>query len=258
MTFLNKIFGIKDKQTLMDNAPYLAPWYFQTDNPKLFKDNKQLRWKYINKVGKEEVGVNILEDKSGNCYAIVDIYSYLLPSSDNKSFLIWCRTLEKVFGLQSIDIFYYDTDNLKPFADRDKAILHLKEQKQPFAFSINSTTKIQVDFDPTKEAMKFNFPDEFKKFGEFIFITELTNLYDNPNPENYWHNTTMLDFKTAKGWVFNYPQDWFNKSDCDFGYQWVTRAIRNPKTNLIHGQGIRLSDFVLDETNRNRNDKQLE
>jgi hypothetical protein len=60
----------------------------------------------------------------------------------------------------------------------------------------------------------------------------------------------MLLIKPESGWVFNYPQDWFNKSNCDFDYQWITRAIRDPKTNLIHGQGIRLSDFVLDESNR--------
>ena len=100
--------------------------------------------------------------------------------------------------------------------------------------------------------MKFSFPDEFKKFGEFILLTELDNLYENPDPNNYWHNTTMLLIKPDSGWVFSYPQDWFNKSNGDFGYEWITRAIRDPKTNLINGQGIRLSDFVLDESNKQR------
>ena len=255
MSFLNKIFGKDDKLTLMDSAPYLTPWYLDKDKPKLLKGGEQLKWKRVNKVGKEEVGVLVLEDMNKNCYGIVDIYTYILPSNDNKSFLIWCRTLEKVFGHQPLNIFYYTTDNLQPFADTDKAILKLKELKQPFAFSVNPTSKVKIDFDPTQDAMKFDFPDDFKKFGEFIFITELANLYENPTPDKYWHNTSMLDFKADKGWIFNYPQDWFNKSDCDYGYQWITRAVRNPETNLIHGQGIRISDFVLDNTNRQRNEK---
>ena len=60
----------------------------------------------------------------------------------------------------------------------------------------------------------------------------------------------MLSITPVTGEILNYPQDWFNKSGCDFGYQWITRAIKNPKTGLIHGEGIRLPDFVLDDTNR--------
>ena len=98
--------------------------------------------------------------------------------------------------------------------------------------------------------MQFEIPTEIKKFKQFILITELDNLYFNPNPNNFWHNTTMLDVNLEKGIIHNYPQDWFNKGDADFGYQWITRAIRNPKTNLIEGQGIRISEFILDDTNR--------
>lgn len=128
-------------------------------------------------------------------------------------------------------------------------------EKKKIHFAVEPAAKVEFAFDPREEAMKFDFPDEFKKFGEFILLTELQYLYDNSDPDNYWHNTTMLYIKTESGWVFNYPQDWFNKSNCDFMYQWITGAIKNPKTNLIHGQGIRLEDFVLDETNRQRLDK---
>lgn len=234
----------------MDFAPYLTPWYVHQDKPKLLKDSEKLLWTRIDNVNNETVDVIVLEDNHKNCYAIIDIYTYILPSSEKNSFLIWDRDSKNVLGLQSLNIFYYSTDDLQPFEDRDKAILMLKKNKQSFKLSVNPTSKIKVDFDPTKEAMKFDFPEDFKKFGEFIFITELANLYINPNPDKYWHNTSMLDFKVDKGWIFNYPQDWFNKSNSDFGYEWITRAIRNPETKLIQGQGIRISDFVLDETNR--------
>ncbi|HEY5370411.1 MAG TPA: hypothetical protein VIJ75_15620 [Hanamia sp.] len=256
MNFLNKIFGKKEVTDLMDFAPFLTPWYIHQDKPKLFKDGKQLSWTRVSKIDTENVDVNVLEDNNRNCYAIFNIYNYILPSSDNTSFLIWDRDLEKnILGLQSLNIFYYSTDDLQPFVDRDNTILMLKQNKKSFKLAVKPTNKIKVDFDPTKDAMKFDFPEDFKKFGEFIFITELPNLYDNPNPDKYWHNTSMIDFKTKEGWIFNYPQDWFNKSNCDFGYQWITRAVRNPETKLIHGQGIRISDFILDETNRQQLNK---
>jgi hypothetical protein len=256
MSLLKYIFGNHDNENLMDEAPYLAPWYFAKDKPRLSKNNNQLKWRKIDKVGEKNVSVTVLTDDKDSCYGIVDMYSYLLPARDGKSFLMWCRTLDKVFGLQPINIFYYEVDNLKAFDDTDKEILKMKERKQPFHFSIEPTAKVKFEFNPTEDAMKIDFPDEFKKFGEFIFITELQNLYNNPDTGNYWHNTVFLCIKSDTGWIFSYPQDWFNKSDCDFGYQWITRAVRNPITKAIHGQGIRLSDFILDETNRNSLNKE--
>jgi hypothetical protein len=47
-----------------------------------------------------------------------------------------------------------------------------------------------------------------------------------------------------------YPQDWFNSSNLDFGYQWVTRVVRNAETGRVHGEGFRIEPFVLDETLR--------
>jgi hypothetical protein len=38
----------------------------------------------------------------------------------------------------------------------------------------------------------------------------------------------------------------------DFGYQWITRAVRDKDNNNIPGQGIRIDKFELDETGRQR------
>ncbi len=248
MNIINKILGKEDNQKLIDDAPYLAPWYFLKDKPELIRDGEILEWKPIG-----THGITALTDSADNCFALLSMVTYILPSSDNKSFLIWQRDLEKGIGLQQINIFYYEVDKLQPIVGRDKTISRMEKLK--FFISVEPSSKVRFAFNPKEDVMKVEFPDDFKKFGEFILLTELENMYDNPNPKKYWHNTTMLSIKADKGWVFNYPQDWFNKSNCDFGYQWITRAIRNPKTNLIHGQGIRLSDFVLDDTNRERLDK---
>lgn len=57
-------------------------------------------------------------------------------------------------------------------------------------------------------------------------------------------------FKPKQDLVFIYPQDWFNKADYDFGYEWITRVARDPKSGYIRGEGIRISDFILDDSNR--------
>jgi hypothetical protein len=49
-----------------------------------------------------------------------------------------------------------------------------------------------------------------------------------------------------------YPQDWFNDGRVDLGYQWVTRVARDPETGRIHGDGIRIDPFSLDDSMRGR------
>jgi hypothetical protein len=46
------------------------------------------------------------------------------------------------------------------------------------------------------------------------------------------------------------PQDWFNSGDFDFGYQWITKVVRDSNSGKIVGTGIRLKNFILDESGR--------
>ncbi|MHA4812120.1 hypothetical protein ACX0G9_28760 [Flavitalea flava] len=48
--------------------------------------------------------------------------------------------------------------------------------------------------------------------------------------------------------------DWFNKSDADFGYVWPTRIARSKIDNRFYGQGIRMGNFILDPTGKQRID----
>lgn len=249
LEFIKKLFRTesKDQQNgranLMDNAPFLSPWYLQEDKPILNKDDKQLNFK-------SESETITLNDNQKNCLGVIEIYSYILPSEDNQSFLIWNRSLEKVIGLQTITIKYYETNKLTAIENKSKKIFEIKKEKLPYYFNTEPTAEFSFKFNPNETEMKIEFPEEFKKFKHCLLITELENLYYNPNPNNFWHNTTILELNLEHGFVYNYPQDWFNKGNGDFGYQWITRAIRNPRTNLIEGQGIRISDFILDNTNR--------
>ena len=53
-----------------------------------------------------------------------------------------------------------------------------------------------------------------------------------------------------EGRVEVYPQDWFNEGNLDYGYQWVTRVARDSISGKIFGEGIRISQFVLDSSLR--------
>lgn len=47
-----------------------------------------------------------------------------------------------------------------------------------------------------------------------------------------------------------FPQDWFNDGTPNYGYQWITCATRDPATRRLLVSGIRIDNFILDETGR--------
>ena len=229
----------------MDSAPFLTPWYLKENNPKLIKNGRELKWRELE--GKESAGIIVLENKNGESHMLLDMSSYILVSKDNKSFLVWSRKHKENLN-QCVDIFYYETENLTIFNDQNEPIKRIRKDKIPIQVSANKEIKISLNLEPKTKSLDFIFPNEFKKFGEFMILTEVNNLYEKLEEHKYWHNTILIDLKTAENKIAFYSQDWFNKSEADFNYQWITRAIRNPKTNLIIGQGIRIDDFELDNS----------
>ena len=239
----------------MDKSPCLIPWDLGKKNLKIIKNEAILIWEPIG-----TSGTCVLTDENGNWYALISTCYYILIAQNNKSFLIWKRDSEKINDCQKIQLFYYEVEKLQPITEKEKILSRIKKVESSFSgeyikkerveifFAVEPTIKFEFLFNPRKDAMKFNFPEELKKFKEFILIIEFENLYENF--ASNWYNTTMLFINTENGWIYNYPQDWFNKSNYDFEYQGITRAVKHPETHFIYGQGIRLSDFVLDKTNR--------
>jgi hypothetical protein len=64
-------------------------------------------------------------------------------------------------------------------------------------------------------------------------------------------NLALLVARPADGSYEHFPQDWFNHGGLDYTYQGVTRVARDPATGRIHGEGVRIDTFVLDDTLRN-------
>jgi hypothetical protein len=252
MGILKKLFGRKKAPSnLFDKAPYLSPWYFEDANPMLTKNDTLLKWKWIEKIGQEYVGALLLVDEKGSCFGIVKTYTYLLPNSTHNEFLVWSRTNPKTVGYPEIKISLYSTNVLQSIENSDDLVLEFKDIETKF-FHFNGEPKraISCMLNPDVEYINYDFPVEFKSFSDFCTVTDIPELYKDGNKQ--WNNTSIILLKPNDNTIFNYPQDWFNMSDADFGYQWITRAIIDPGTGLIHGQGIRIGDFILNETNGQR------
>ena len=229
---------------LFDSAPFLAPWYFTKDAPAIINNGRKLNWRFIEKVGDEYIGITVLHDEADNILGFVKAYNYIYVLPDASKFLIWNRVTKQETGNPCVIMQLYSAADLTNLDKTDQAILDFHNSKELFRFAPEPISTLKYVIQPSIVKNTFSFPRAFKVFNPFLVVADYEGLYDG-SPD--FGNTLMLEFDPAKDLITCYKQDWFNKSNVDRGYQWITRAVKDRNGN-IHGQGIRISDFVLDKT----------
>jgi hypothetical protein len=79
---------------------------------------------------------------------------------------------------------------------------------------------------------------------------ELLVLADGEYPaESNLPRRCIWSIKPKEGIIEVIPQDWFNRGNYDFGYQWITRVWRDESGRLC-GDGIRIPAFRLTSDGR--------
>jgi hypothetical protein len=246
-SFLNPFSKRNSKSVVFpfsfDNAPYLTPWYVTENKPSLVKAGKILKWKYFEKIRGEYAGLFTLRDDSDKLLGLVNMYNYILPSPDNSKFIIWNRTANNDLN-PFITIQLHYVDKLMPLGLNRKDILDFSKSKDFYLFSDKPIATMTYFIDPLLKEDNFIFPEEFKIFNCFLAVCNIKGLYGDLKE---FGSTAILEFNPRLGTIKYFPQHWFNKSNADFGYEWITRAVRD-RNGIIHGQGIRISDFILDDT----------
>ena len=235
-----------DRKDPFDRAPFLFPWYVHGHNPKLVYHERQLEWHRVEYIDEEFVGLTTLQ-YGDQVYAAFRIYNNLLTSDTGDRFCVWQQEIIDGKSDDQIRISVFETNKLEPIKLPSKKLLefHHDSERQ---FLIESQSIAEVDVPISRaSSCQVQFPVEFHSFGNFIMVVRVEDLYDEPTGGN----TALAEIFPFENRVSMYPQDWFNKDErIDFGYQWITRAIRPLPAGGIQGQGIRIDDFELDETNR--------
>ncbi|MGA9673149.1 MAG: hypothetical protein WBQ94_28375 [Terracidiphilus sp.] len=101
----------------------------------------------------------------------------------------------------------------------------------------------------TGENISAVFPKELESIDELLILCNSSAISARDDGINA--NLALLVAKPKQSSYQLFPQDWFNSSDLDFGYQWVTRVARDIQTGRVRGEGFRIDPFELDDTLRN-------
>jgi len=183
-------------------------------------------------------GKMLLKNQTGEIVAILNMYCYSLAMTGHE-LLIWDQAYRDG-PAATVDFVLLDLRSLPPIADVRRTLESMHNEKT-YVFHLGSPTvslHLPTDVEPGKHP--FDFPREFKVLDELLVLASL--------PQQPGLCIFCLFPKRNEFEVF--PQDWFNNGRLDYGYQWVTRVGRDISSQKIYGEGIRISSFVLDDSNR--------
>jgi hypothetical protein len=140
-----------------------------------------------------------------------------------------------------------EPNRLRPLGDELISLYErMNAQKEFIALGGNASAEMSLSTRIVDEEQKVDFPEALKSIEELLILCRSSGIATQPGSVNL----ALLVAHPRESEYRLYPQDWFSTAGLDYGYQWVTRVVRNPLTGYIHGEGFRISPFILDDSLR--------
>lgn len=177
------------------------------------------------------------------------MYNYTL-ALDEKTLLVWNQKSRKSFSNPSepVCLSVIDLHQLAPL-DNDFAASGDEGKSYRTGFILGGEPSAQIAIQTTNvdDGMTAEFPSQIHALDEILILCHSSGIPDQPDCVDL----ALIVAQPRLSKYRLYPQDWFNCSDFDFGYQWVTRIARDTQTGFVHGEGFRIDPFILDDSLRN-------
>jgi len=232
----------------MRDAPGPSPWYLVGNN--LQFEGFKTEWLSGDNYIKAQVipiknaytGTTILS-LNGEVKLIFYFQCYVLKHSDNQIVIWYEQTDEKSNSDLKIKVVLMDVTKLKTISNLNA-----------IAQSLNQNTKIGWQGEGLISEFEFSknqgigthsieVSDPIKHINEILFFARANALPSESNASR----TAIYKVDFAKGFLTTVPQEWYNKGDFDFGYEWPTRVKREPVSGRVYGSGIRMRSFLLSD-----------
>ena len=223
----------------MASAPGPSPWYLRAPGIEVTTSSGLLAWREAGRTP-DLTGKTVLSSPAGDPLLVLGFYCYVRGLGEGR-LLIWWHEGNAALGelgkAATIRLTLVDADQLKPIPNLRAACNEMDQHRWPGLIPAGIVSSTEVATGLAEGVYHHEFPTEMKEIGELLLLDPHVGL-----------RLLVLSPQVARLEVF--PQNWFNEGDYDFGYQWVTRVTRDPRTGNVLAEGMRLGLFELDASNR--------
>jgi hypothetical protein len=230
----------RDPGGILKHVPGPSPWYLRQDPPVI----DGFTWEDAGK-GALTSGKTLLVGAQGPV-GIFNFYNYVM-ALDERKLLVWHQRSPFESPTEPVRLLVIEPALLTPF-DADLKWLYdgMNARKAMIALGGVATRVLNLPTTNAQEELTADFPAELKPIEELLVLCNSSGI-DLPKGSGM---LSLMVVHPSQASYRLYPQDWFNTGGIDYGYQWVTRVARNPRTHEIHGEGFRIDPFVLDHSLR--------
>jgi hypothetical protein len=210
-----------------------APWYWKTF-PVIDSPDRRFGWSHHGEEGALAHLVTLNVDGESE-KPLLALNTYCRPFVISSSRLgVWCPE-----G-RHIRLVCFDSALLKPF-DLAEIAGWFKQSSDRIYATTAPIAEFEIPLAMPVGMHNVEVPAEFRSVDELIVPTSY------PAKSNDDPAFALYIFYLQAGLLEVLPQKWFTKSQYDVGYQWITRAARDPESQRIFGDGFKLGTFLLEE-----------
>lgn len=217
-----------------------SPWYLNSRT----RAAKGFSWQHAGN-SSPAVGKTLLMGPYGPV-AILDFYTYVMVLDESR-LLVWNQAYSSLAGLSSpVRLLVIDPTLLMPLRNNlDSLYERMNAEKKYIVLGGDGLANLSLPTTNAADELSIKFPSQVQSIKELLILCHSSGVADKG-----LDNLALLVAYPAESKYRLYPQDWFNEGSFDYGYQWATRVVRNPLTGHIHGEGVRIKPFVLDDSLR--------
>ena len=181
--------------------------------------------------------------------AILGFYNYVMKL-DELSVLIWYQNWTGVAApIQPVRLLVVRPERLSPLGENLESFYRQMDgDRVPIIIGGNPSAEMSLAPWSDTDELQAEFPEQLQSIDELLILCKFSGAGTQPSVEG--GNLALLVARPRRGTYRLYPQDWFNSGALDYGYQWVARVARNPRTGQVHGEGVRIAPFILDDSLR--------
>jgi hypothetical protein len=210
-----------------------APWYWQTFPAMTTASGERMVWRHHGDQGALAYVVSLgPEDEPDKPSLALNTYSrpFLIAPA---RLGVWCPE-----G-RNLRFTCFDLDQLKSF-DLSEIAGWFKQSADRIYAATPPVADFEVPSSLRPGLNNIEVPLPLQTVEELIVPTTYPAQADD-DPD-----MALFVFYFHAGLVEVLPQQWFTHGKRD-GYEWITRAARDPESHRIFGDGIRINSFLLQE-----------
>ena len=230
---------------MFENVPGPSPWYLGPNTTTV----EGFRWQSAGDKS-PAAGKTLLIGSKGPV-AVLDFQNYAMML-DRSMLVIWNQAPRIGTGHTApVRIYVVEPVLLSPIGNRLDS-LYQEMQHKGIRLLLGGPAQAEIGLDTVNadDAIEIMFPAQLQKIDELLILCHSSAITGTGQAGWDRGDLALLAAWPQQSRFRLYPQDWFNAGSWDYGYQWVTRVARNHETGRIHGEGIRIAPFVLDESLR--------